>query len=163
MNCRQHNLGWRNLWDTPNLLMQKFPAPTFTATAKVKVALSYEGDRMGLVVMGQDYATLEVTLRDGSIEVDQRYCLNAESGTAEIISQSVDFDGGDIWLRCIVEQGALCQFQYSLDGRRFKSIGDPFVAKAGKWIGAKIGCFAVADIKRGEGGRMDVDWFRIER
>ena len=27
--------GFRNFWDVPNLLMQKFPAPEFTVTTKV--------------------------------------------------------------------------------------------------------------------------------
>ena len=27
--------GYRNLWDVPNLLLQKFPAETFTATTKL--------------------------------------------------------------------------------------------------------------------------------
>lgn len=49
-----------NYWEVPNLLLQKFPADEFTATAKVRISAKgqTEGVVSGLIVMGWDYAAL---------------------------------------------------------------------------------------------------------
>src|SRR6185436_4162824 len=44
MNSVQVPEDFRNLWDVPNLLLQKFPAEEFTATAKVNLAPRFEGE-----------------------------------------------------------------------------------------------------------------------
>ena len=57
-----------------------------------------------------------------------------------------------------------CDFSYSLDGKRFKKLGNPFQAKEGRWIGAKVGMFCTRPaIKINDGGWADVDWFRITK
>ncbi|MBP1593589.1 MAG: Beta-xylosidase [Bacteroidetes bacterium] len=40
---------------------------------------------------------------------------------------------------------------------------DEFIARQGKWIGAKIGLFCVNPNQSGNKGWVDVDWFRIDR
>ena len=52
-----------NLWTVPNLLTQKFPAPNFTATTKVKLTPedATEGKTAGLLIMGTDYQSLVIT------------------------------------------------------------------------------------------------------
>jgi beta-xylosidase len=49
-----------NFWDVPNLLLQKFPAPEFSATSKVSATLINEGDKAGFIVMGMDYSYIVV-------------------------------------------------------------------------------------------------------
>lgn len=49
-----------NFWEVPNLLLQKFPAPEFTATTKLKVSAKDDRQQSGLIVMGHDYARLAV-------------------------------------------------------------------------------------------------------
>src|SRR5215217_3834292 len=63
--------GFKNLWDSPNLLLQKFPAEEFTATAKVKFDPRFEGEKFGLVVMGLDYSYIGVSFKDGKLYVAQ--------------------------------------------------------------------------------------------
>ena len=50
-----------NLADVPNVLLQKFPAPDFTATTKIKLNAKRDGIRAGLVIMGSDYACVYIT------------------------------------------------------------------------------------------------------
>ena len=61
----QQSASWKNLWDTPNLLMQKFPSKDFTVTAKISFVpnpqLEQKGENCGLAVMGYNYATLRLT------------------------------------------------------------------------------------------------------
>ena len=66
----------------------------------------------------------------------------------------------DIYLRVKVEAGGKCSFYYSTDGKRFHNVGDTFIARQGKWIGAKVGLFSVAPYGK-ERGWVDADWFRI--
>ena len=35
----------------------------------------------------------------------------------------------------------MCNFSYSLDGKKYESLGVPFQAREGQWIGAKVGMF----------------------
>jgi hypothetical protein len=58
MNSVQTPESYKNLWDLPNLILQKFPAEEFTATAKVKLEPRFEGERFALVVMGLDYSLI---------------------------------------------------------------------------------------------------------
>ena len=58
----------------------------------------------------------------------------------------------------------LCQFSYSLDGKKFRPLGETFQAREGKWIGAKVGMFCTRPaIRANDGGWADVDWFRITK
>ena len=58
----------------------------------------------------------------------------------------------------------MCDFSYSLDGRKYKKLGNAFKAREGKWIGTKVGMFCTRPaITTNDGGWTDVDWFRITR
>ncbi|OVE63512.1 hypothetical protein B0E34_00030, partial [Chryseobacterium mucoviscidosis] len=52
-----------NLWNGPNLLTQKFPAPNFAASTKVKLTPedAKEGKTAGLLVMGLDHQSIVIT------------------------------------------------------------------------------------------------------
>ena len=39
---------------------------------------------------------------------------------------------------------------------------EPFTARQGKWIGAKVGLFSTAPFGK-DRGWVDADWFRIEK
>ena len=81
--------GWKNLWDTPNLLMQKFPAADFTVTVKVSFVpnpqLAQKGENCGLVVMGDSYATLRLTDKADGVRLQLIECVNAHKGTSETV------------------------------------------------------------------------------
>jgi beta-xylosidase len=97
----------RNLWDVPNLFLQKLPAESFTATAYIVARLRSDGEEAGI--------------------------------------------------------DTLCTFSYSTDGNEFKPSGEPFVAREGMWIGAKIGFFALREGFTNDAGGVDLDWVRIEK
>ena len=167
--CVQNPEGWRNLWDTPNLMLQKIAAPDCTFTAKVAFRGAYEGDRAGLVVMGEDYAVLAVELRGGKLTLVQSECPGADKGAPETVHASVPFVGSDVWLRCCIKYKENldntprmeCRFTYSTDGNSFHLFGKSFTGREGRWIGAKAGCFATAELRKNDGGWLDIDWFRV--
>jgi hypothetical protein len=54
-------------------------------------------------------------------------------------------------------------FSYSSDGKKYRTLGNPFQAREGKWIGAKIGLFCSRPVSNNDGGRVEADWFEVGR
>ena len=78
---------YKSLWDSPNVLQQKFSAEAFTATARLcfcpNPQLKQRGETAGFVVMGNDYAGLRLTdTADGAV-LAYIECLGASKGAAE--------------------------------------------------------------------------------
>jgi len=157
--------NYKSLWDVPNLLLQKTPAPDFTATMKLtfKPDPRFKGERTGLVVMGLDYALLSFENTENGFTLSQAECLNAEKGTTEKINASVQLKDATLYLRVKVNPDATCTFSYSTDDKKYTALGNVFQAKEGKWIGAKIGTFCSRPLKGNDGGRVDIDWFRLTK
>lgn len=156
--------NYKSLWDVPNLLLQKIPAPSFTATMKVTLTPDkrYDGERTGLVVMGLDYAVLALEKTAEGFRLSENECHKADKGKTEVENASVMLPDSTAYLRVKMADG-ICNFSYSLDGKKFKSIGKPFTAREGKWIGAKIGTFCTRPKVANDGGRADIDWFRVTK
>lgn len=166
---------FKNFWEVPNLLMQKFPAEEFTATAKLKVSAKDDGQLSGLIIMGWDYSWIGVEKQGEKFLLKQAICKDAEQGNLEqvstlaVLEPSRKFEAGlfpnyerEIYIRVHVDKGAYCRFSYSLDGKKFTEAGTLFKARQGKWIGAKVGMFSVTPHGK-ERGWVDVDWFRVEK
>jgi len=155
--------NYKSLWDVPNLLLQKTPAPDFTATMKLtfKPDSRFTGERTGLVVMGLDYAVLSFENTGNGFTLSQTECLKADKGGTEKINESVQLKDATVYLRLKLNPDATCTFSYSTDDKTYTALGNKFQAKEGKWIGAKIGTFCTRPIKGNDGGRVDIDWFRV--
>ena len=69
----------------------------------------------------------------------------------------------EIYFRVQVKKDAVCSFSYSEDGNNFKTIGEPFKVKPGRWVGAKVGLIFSRINKTNDAGFADVDWFRIDK
>ncbi len=159
----QNPENYRNLWDLPNLLLQKFPAEVFTATAKVKLESRFDGERFGLVIMGLDYSLLGIQNRGGKLFVLQATANDADKGTAEKVTEAMAIRSNDVYLRVRVQKGAICTFSISEDGTSFREVGSAFKAREGRWIGAKVGFLFTRPGKFNDAGSAEIDWFRIEK
>ncbi len=154
----------KNSFYLPNIFAQKFPAPTFTVTTKFSLQLKQVGDKFGLIVVGLDVASISVIKREDANYISYASSENADKGNAEITADIEKMnDSQNIHLRVKVLDNALCQFSYSFDGLVFKTIEKKFVAKQGKWVGARVGLFATSNKKTNDNGYADIDWFRIEK
>jgi beta-xylosidase len=150
-----------NFWDVPNLLLQKFPGPSFTATALVKLVAGEGETSAGLIVMGTDYARLSLRGVNARTAISFVSCQGADRGGPERESPAIPFGADSAYLRVSVSPSGLCSFAWSEDGASFTAIGPPFQAKPGKWIGAKVGLYCVADGRRETPAYARWDWFRI--
>ncbi|UCS92875.1 glycoside hydrolase 43 family protein [Echinicola marina] len=155
----------KNLWDVPNLLLQKFPAESFTTTTKLTFYPNEKliNEKTGLLVMGMSYAYLALESQEDGLYLKYVECEDAEHGKPEKETVIKKLSGKSIQLRVEVKEGAICQFSYSENGKRFVEINEEFTAVPGKWIGAKVGLFAVRDTKINDSGYADVDWFRFTK
>ena len=156
--------GSKNFWDVPNLFMQKFPAPDFTATTKMKLTTIIENKQAGLIIMGGDYTYLRIKKEGDSYSLAQVICMNAEDGNEETTHDKKEIKTNDLYLRVKVSgPDGECNFSYSIDGQNFIEIGKSFQPKPDKWIGAKVGIFCNAPHEAKNGGYADFDWFRVEK
>lgn len=164
-----------NFWEVPNLLLQKFPAEEFTATTKLKVTAKMDGQQSGLIVMGWDYSYIAVEKEGEKFVLKQVICKDAELKSPETVTRLAEFPASrsyeaglfpnneiEIYLRVKVAKGGICRFYYSLNGKKYQLAGEPFTARQGKWIGAKVGLFSTAPFGK-ERGWVDADWFRFDK
>ena len=175
-----------SLWDTPNLMVQKFPGFAFTATMKAQVGAKEATEESGLIIQGRSYARIGLKYT-GKQEFEVVYveCLDADKGKNEeksVVLATVPatvIGAGlrtanvkDVWLRVEVTPGeipekglgpkAMCEFSWSLDGEKWTKCAKTFQAREGKWIGATVGIYAVSGQDCRDRGWIDVDWFRVQ-
>ncbi|MFC1568807.1 glycoside hydrolase 43 family protein [bacterium] len=151
-----------NLWFVPNLFMQKFPAPIFTVTAKLEFDADLVQEKCGLVVMGEAWAFLALEKSEKGLNLGMYTGSYHQCNDQTNLIESVPVQEKSVYLKVDVTEQTTCAFYYSLDGKEFQKIGQPFTAKKGKWIGAKVGMFCLNPNIAKSRGYMDVDWFRIE-
>lgn len=158
--------GEPNLWDVPNLLLQKLPAPNFKATTKVTLTTEWNtsGKTAGLIMMGQSYAYVGISYHNGKYWAQQVTTKDAISGNEEKVIEEKALAFNEVYLRITVDSpGAICNFSYSENGTEFKTIGESFKAEKDLWISAKMGIFSVSEKNVRMGGYADFDWFKITK
>lgn len=172
----------KTIYDLPNLLLQKFPARNFTATAKVqffprkKDGKLMEGERAGIVVMGYNFGTLSLMSRKDGIYLVQTECYKANKGGEESEVEAVKVDDGkEMYLRMRLDYTgpkvpkqkpdytAEATFYYSFDGKKYTKIGNPVKVDVGHWIGAKFGMYCSRSWSSNDSGWLDIDWFRVTK
>lgn len=163
LNCIPRPAEAINLWQVSNLFLQKFPAPEFTATCKLTFDARFDGEEVGMVITGSDYGSLSLKREEGKLILQTAFCAYADRGGKEKITDSQPVDSSTIYFRVQVKDDSQCVFSYSTDGTTFTSIGQQFQAHEGRWIGSKVGLFALRNGVINDAGSADVDWFRIEK
>ena len=153
-----------NFWDVPNLLLQKMPAPAFTATTKMTFSAPGNGRSAGIIVFGRDYAYLGLSGDQDNFTLSKVVCENAhKGGSGQVVSRAFVSEA-TLYLRVsFFEDLGQAQFSYSLDGNVYTDVGDVFHTREGDFIGAKVGLFCTSEPDTGRGGYADFDWFRIEK
>ncbi len=162
LNCFLLPDSTRNLWTVPALLLQKFPAEEFMVTAKLSFHPKSEGEKAGLILLGADYSYISILEKENNRDISFGICRNADQGETEKMTDGGKISSPEIFLRARVRKGAICSFSYSENGKLFKLIGEEFMARPGRWVGAKIGIFCTGLLKTNDRGFAEFDWFRVE-
>lgn len=151
-----------NLWFVPNLLLQKFPAPSFTVTTRMSFYPEQLNEKSGLVIMGKEWAFLAMEKTAGGLQLGLYKGEYYQGYDVTQKTDSVEIQENSCYLRVHVDYPGECTFFYSEDGTDFKNIGSEFMAKKGVWIGAKAGIFCINPNITLSEGYADFDFFRIE-
>lgn len=163
LNCVPKPKDAINLFDVPNLLLQKFPNDSFTATTKFSFNSHSEGDEAGFLIMGLDYSYLKIKKSEGKLFLSQVICSNANKKEAEKENDKTEIKNATVYMQVKVTETGNCTFSYSENGIDFKSIGKPFMAKEGRWIGAKLGFVALRNGFTNDAGNIKIDWIRFNK
>ena len=152
-----------------------------------------KGEEAGFIIKGIDYAALKfVTTADGC-RLRYVTCTNAMKGAEEklIADTPISLVPMDkpytqkyavddipqprsatpyIYVRVKVNSKgignnikAYAQMSYSLDGKKFQTVGDTFTVKEGKWIGAKLGFYNSRPSVSNDGAFLDIDWIKFTK
>jgi hypothetical protein len=128
----------------PNIICQKLPAPQFTVTTKMDASNLKEQEKAGLVMMGMVYASLTLSPAKDGFKLQRAVCKDAQLGGSEKIEKEINLETGRLLLKAEFTKDGKCLFRYSISGDDYSNIGQPFQVREGKWIGAKVGLFAVS-------------------
>jgi len=150
-----------NFWFVPNLLLQKFPAPAFTAKTKVTFNGDLNGDQCGLVVMGEKWAYLALTKEKDQTKIGlfrgaYHQCDDLTTAVESFVTKN------ELFLKVEVDSNGLCTFSFSVDDQNYHPIGEKFQAQKESWIGAKVGIFCNNPNIQESNGYADFDWFKVE-
>jgi beta-xylosidase/pectate lyase len=163
-----------SLWLVPNLMLQKLPAERFTATAALRLSPKSDGESAGLVVFGPDYAWVGLRRVNGEPRLVVRSLKNAKDATGdspeeELVNEPAP--GATVVLRVTMTAGGHYQFSGGqasglsspAPGLSFRRLGPEFTARAGDWVVAKVGLFAVGRPGSAPLGYADWEYFRVSR
>ena len=166
---------FKSLWEAGNLLLQKIPAPTFTATTKIRFASKEDGQYGGIIMMGMDYQALVVERKSNEFQLELLNCKGADVGGIETKTLLTTLKPTErdtipyspaiymaIYMQMKIKDGK-CQMAYSLNGKSYQDVGKPFAMRKGKWIGAKMGFVSERSNLKGNRGWIDADYFRVAK
>jgi beta-xylosidase len=137
----------------PNLLLQKFPAQSFTVETVLEFTSAQDGDAAGLVVMGEAYFALGMQ----RVGTKNRIVLHHQD-QQKIIGETVS---SILQLRVTVQNGGQCFFSFAENGN-FISVPETLRARKGIWIGAKLGLYCLKQKNNLPSGHVDFNYFRFK-
>ncbi|HEY5345417.1 MAG TPA: hypothetical protein VIK62_03645 [Verrucomicrobiae bacterium] len=140
------------LHEQPNLLLQKFPARSFTVETELQLSPLECGEEAGLVVVGGKSVMLGVQ-HDG---LKNWLVLR----TDEKLERLRNLTAHPVKLRVEVLDGGRYCFAYGESGD-FITVDQTFQSRKGAWIGAKIGLYSFKRLKNAAAGHVDFDYLRF--
>ncbi len=141
-----------NLNVLPNLLLQKFPARSFTAEALLEFFPDQTNEETGLIVTGEVFTSIALQ----KTSLGNRLIMRM-NGVQKVIHENAP---DSIKLQVTVQDGGLCTFGYA-SGEKIVPIPEVFAARKGVWIGAKLGLYSLKRLETAPSGYVDIKYFRF--
>lgn len=134
----------------PNLLLQKFPARSFTVETKLKLHSQSIGESAGLVIAGETQFMLGIESADNKNII----VLNVNN-EKQIIAET---QKSQLTLKAQVTSGGQFTFSYCVDNV-FISLSQTFLATKGTWIGARVGLYSIKPENAKQAGYAEFENF----
>ncbi len=156
--------GWLRLYTTTvadsllqarNTICQRIFGPHSQATIKMDISKMRSGDKTGMVILQDPYATLTVYKSKKGTQLQMK--------VNEKVIETKEIKGTIIYLRAKVNGVSdKVDFFYSLDDKTYASIGTEFTMRfrLSIFVGNRYGIFNYATEKLG--GWVDVDWIKVQ-
>ena len=154
--------GWLRLFpqaavnplnEQPNLLLQRFPARSFTVETELQLFASQSGEEAGLAVVGEKTVMFGLQ-RDG---LKNWLVLRTDEKLEKLRSVTAQ----PVKLRVEVRAGGRFSFSFA-DAGEFIPVPQTFQATKGKWIGAKLGLYSIKQVVNASVGNVDFGYFRLQ-
>lgn len=136
----------------PNLLMQKFPARSFSVETRLELHALQPGEEAGLVVAGKEAAFFGIHW-DG---ITHSLVFRSGNGSQKVC----ELPSNTAHLQVSVADGGLCTFK-PVNGEECDRLSCTFPASKGHWIGAKVGLYAGRAASAATMGYADIDFVRL--
>jgi beta-xylosidase len=150
---------------------------SFFVDTKVTLQEEDDADRAGIAMMGYTYSYIAIhskSVKDENVNEYKKYYLSYFVGKTREVSyfeeQSVwenceahiYLQSNTVYLRMVVNDGAIVNYYYSENGHEYIQIGVTFQAVAGGWTGARPGIFSGNFMGRISQGYADFHYYRIK-
>ncbi len=143
-----------SLLNARNTVCQRILGPHSEGIAKIDISKMKVGDKAGLVILQDPFATLTISKTKEGNELQMT--VNEE------VKSSVSIKGSTVYLRAKVNgMSNKVNFFYSLDDIKYLPLGEEFTMqfRLSIFCGNRYGLFNYATQKLG--GYIDIDWFRV--
>ena len=157
--------GWLTLTPLPspmlrtarNQFTQKIMGYQSVAETLIDFTGMKPGERSGLECLGKSFVGAGVMVGDNGDRM-----LYMERDSMVTVCRPLPADGGDsVVIRLSVDTPAdSFRFSYSLDGKDFRPLGEPFGMEPGFWKGVRTGIYAYTTATEGTPGKTQFDYFR---
>jgi beta-xylosidase len=172
-----------NLGEAGALLTQKLPGPSFSATTRIVFAPKAVGERAGLVMFGADYAWIGLEKTADGVRLVRVDRVGADAFKPEQVTVGLTQAPASVYLKLSASPVTVAEpppnfphyapsmlrsiharvvFSYSLDGLTYTPLGEPFVSKPGRWVGAQMGVFSQAAAGRPAYTATRIGWTDVE-
>jgi beta-xylosidase len=143
----------------PNVLVQRLPAESFTATVGLALESEAVGAKAGLAVLGDAFGWIGLERAADGVRLVHRFA-SVTTDRERDAEHPRPAPAARARLRIEVSPGARCRFSADT-GDGFRPSGPVFAATPWRWVGALLGLFAAAPPSRGAAGYGDFTTFRI--
>jgi hypothetical protein len=117
---------------------------------RIDISAMVDGQESGLAHFAKTYGAISVIQTGGIRRLSYNF-----NGARTI---GPEIKGNILYMRSTWDAEGNSQFLFSVDGRDYRRLGDPYTLTWGSYRGDRIGLFTVASTQ--QPGYIDVDWFR---
>lgn len=157
--------GPADLFENGAILSQRLPGLSFAATTRLTFKPRSSGETAGLAIHGRTFAWVGLENTPAGVQVVSYTKHSIKPGDTISRSPGPLLPEGRVWLRLTAkpalievpppgfspywpsmlrEEQAMASLAYSLNGKTYTDLGEPFLVQPGFWVGARIGLFASA-------------------
>ena len=163
-NLNTTDKGKAIIWNSANVLTQKIICPEFVVETKMIFSNIPSEAKAGMLIVGNQYAGICIEHKNEEITIMYFESEGTGENRSEIEIERIPCNiNKEIYFRFNFNNDQKGSFSYSADAETWSKETRIVSLKAGTWVGAKVGIFAIADGKTEKSGYVDFSYFNVTR